>query len=149
VRCDCTASAWKLAEDTHMIYWGGSLIQPAESVSIIKKDWCNTGHEDGQVSLWARGKNPVFSLDETHGKTGEGINRSVVSIAALRRSDLAMNGFCDGYARLWRIRTGGSYAEGRDISECGKIPMKEGASAECKLGIKYGKMCGYYLIWTR
>eukprot|EP00522_Entomoneis_paludosa_P016318 CAMPEP_0172444308 /NCGR_PEP_ID=MMETSP1065-20121228/4367_1 /TAXON_ID=265537 /ORGANISM="Amphiprora paludosa, Strain CCMP125" /LENGTH=518 /DNA_ID=CAMNT_0013194791 /DNA_START=16 /DNA_END=1572 /DNA_ORIENTATION=- len=122
---DRTARAWKLAEDTHMIYRGGSLLQPAESVSIVKDGWFLTGHEDGQLSLWStEKKKPVFSLSETHGKTAEDINRSVVSVAASKRSDLALTGSSDGYVRLWRIRTAASKAEGRDILEIEqKIPI--------------------------
>ena len=121
---DRTARAWKLAEDTHMIYRGGSLLQPAEAVSIVKDDWFLTGHEDGQLSLWStEKKKPLFSWEEAHGKGDHDINRSVVSVAALRRSDLAMSGSFEGYLRLWRIRTGASKADGRDLSHVAKVPI--------------------------
>ncbi|KAL7568414.1 hypothetical protein ACA910_012132 [Epithemia clementina (nom. ined.)] len=121
---DRTARAWKLAEDTHMIYRGGSLMQPSECVSVLKEDWFLTGHEDGQLSLWlTEKKKPVVSWNHAHGWTAHGIARSIVSMAAVRRSDLAMTGSCDGFLRLWKVQTGSSKAEGREITECGQVPI--------------------------
>ena len=120
---DRTARLWKLAEDTHMVYRGGSLVQPSECVSIVRDDWFITGHDDGQLSLWlTEKKKPVVAWDHAHGAVA-GINRPIVCIRAVRRSDLLISGSCDGFMRLWKIRTGSSKAEGRDISECGHIPI--------------------------
>ena len=121
---DRTARAWKLAEDTHMIYRGGGQMQPSECVSIIKDDWFLTGHEDGQLCLWSTDKKkPVVSSNQAHGANVEGTNRSIVSVGALRRSDLAVSGSCDGFMRLWKIQMGATKADKRDITECGQVPI--------------------------
>jgi ribosomal RNA-processing protein 9 len=120
---DRTARAWKLAEDAHLIYRGGSRIQAAESISMIKDDWFLTGHEDGNMSLWYTEKKRSVAVEAAaHGRTPEGLGRSVVSVRALYGSDFAASGSNDGYLRLWKIRTGQTISE-RGLTAVSQIPL--------------------------
>jgi ribosomal RNA-processing protein 9 len=100
---DRTARAWKLAEDTHLIYRGGSKISSADCVTCIKDDWCLTGHDDGHLGLWmTEKKKAVATIDAAHGFLGP-VGRGIESVGSLRGSDLAITGSSDGYLRLWKV----------------------------------------------
>lgn len=121
---DRTARAWKLAEDTHLIYRGGSRIQSAESISLIKDDWFLTGHEDGNLSLWYTEKKKAVAVQPAaHGLTSDGLGRGIVSVRSVYGSDFCATGSCDGYLRLWKVQTGSTVSE-RGLSELNSpIPL--------------------------
>jgi ribosomal RNA-processing protein 9 len=102
---DRTARAWKLTEDTHLIFRGGGKVASADCVSVVKDDWFLTGHDDGYMSLWMSDKKKAVStIDHAHGMNGN-IGRGIVSVDCLKGSDLAATGSNDGYLRLWKVRT--------------------------------------------
>jgi ribosomal RNA-processing protein 9 len=106
---DRTARAWKLQEDTHLIFRGGAKLSPADCVSVIKDDWFLTGHDNGQLCLWMTEKKKAVEIIEfAHGKSnsdsGDGIGNGIGSISALKGSDLACTGSNDGYLRFWKVR---------------------------------------------
>ena len=106
---DRTARAWKLQEDTHLIFRGGAKLSPADCVSVIKDDWFLTGHDNGQLCLWmTEKKKAVETIELAHGKSnndsGDGIGNGIGSICALKGSDLACTGSNDGYLRFWKVR---------------------------------------------
>ena len=121
---DRTARAWKLAQDTHLIFRGGSRIQNAESISMIKDDWFITGHEDGNLSLWFSEKKKAVAVQPAaHGTTSNGLGRGVVSVRALYGSDVCATGSCDGYLRLWKVKTGSTTAERGLTPLSAQIPL--------------------------
>ena len=101
---DRTARAWKLAEEAHMIYRGGSKVSSADCISAIKDDYFLTGHDDGHLSFWLKDKKrAIVTIPDAHGKSGT-ISRGVTSIASLSGSDFTATGSSDGYLRLWKVR---------------------------------------------
>jgi len=116
---DRTLRAWKIEEDSHLIYRGGARLQSAQSVSMIKDDWFLTGHDDGHLCFWMSGKKKaVATIDEAHGAGNE-----IVSVSAVRGSDLAATGSCDGSLRLWHARSGSTMDE-RGLDPLGSIPLR-------------------------
>jgi ribosomal RNA-processing protein 9 len=106
---DRTARAWKLQEDTHLIFRGGSKMSPADCVSIIKDDWFLTGHDNGNLSLWmTEKKKAVATIDHAHGLArGSGdIGNGIGSTCALKGSDVACTGSNDGSLRFWKVSGG-------------------------------------------
>jgi ribosomal RNA-processing protein 9 len=103
---DRTARAWKLTEDTHLIFRGGSKTSSADCINVIKDDFFLTGHDDGHLSLWmTEKKKAVASIDCAHGMdSGSGVRRGIVSLASLQGSDVAVTGSYDGYLRFWKVR---------------------------------------------
>lgn len=100
---DRTARAWKLAEETHMIYRGGSKISNADCISAVKDDYFLTGHEDGVFSLWFKDKKrPIVSISSAHGFHSN-LPRGIASCASLGGSDFAVSGSSDGFLRLWQV----------------------------------------------
>jgi ribosomal RNA-processing protein 9 len=103
VGMDRTARAWKLAEDTHLIFRGGSKISSADCVSVIKDDWFVTGHDDGHLCLWmTEKKKAVATIELSHGQIG-GNGRGIQSVSGLKGSDMVASGSNDGYLRLWKV----------------------------------------------
>lgn len=120
---DRTARAWKLTEDTHLIYRGGGKLPIADCVSVIKDDWFLTGHVDGQLCLWLMGKKrPVVCIDHSHGLSAAGHGNGVVSASCLPGSDIAATGSCDGYLRFWKASTGVTREE-RNLESLCHIPI--------------------------
>ena len=116
---DRTVRAWKLAEDSHLIFRGGAKIQSAQAVSCMKDDWFVTGHEDGHLSLWmAEKKKAVATVDQAHGAGHE-----VVSVDALKGSDVVASGSNDGYVRFWKAETGRNLQE-RGLKPLCRIPVR-------------------------
>jgi ribosomal RNA-processing protein 9 len=106
VSSDRTARAWKLQEDTHLIFRGGAKSQAADCVTLIKDDWFVSGHQDGLLSLWTTGKKrSVANVTNAHGTEGN-LGRSIVCVDSLKGSDVAVTGSDDGYLRFWRANTG-------------------------------------------
>lgn len=100
---DRTARAWKLAEDTHLIFRGGAKVSSADCVSVMKDDWYLTGHDDGHLGLWmTEKKKAVTTIEHAHGVEGS-VGRGVGCIGGLKGSDLAITGSNDGYLRLWKV----------------------------------------------
>ena len=96
---DRTMRAWKVSEDSHLIFRGGSLLPPADCLSVIKDDWFVTGHENGVLSLWSTDKKkPVKMIDSAHG-----MSNGITSCGALKNSDLLATGSKDGFLRLWKV----------------------------------------------
>jgi ribosomal RNA-processing protein 9 len=119
---DRTARAWKLADDTHLIFRGGAKVSSADCISILRDDWFVTGHEDGNLSLWLTDKKKaVATIEGAHGSS-ESIGRGVASVGALKGSDLVASGSSDGYMRLWKAMMGQTIEE-RGIEPVGKIPV--------------------------
>jgi ribosomal RNA-processing protein 9 len=121
---DRTSRGWKLAEDTHLIFRGGSKIQSADSITVLKDDWFLTGHEDGHLCLWmTEKKKAVTTLENAHGLSAGGLGNGVLSVASLRGSDVAASGSNDGYLRFWKPRTGKTLNE-RGLDPLCNIPME-------------------------
>lgn len=122
---DRTARAWKLQEDTHLIFRGGAKLSAGDCVSLIKDDWFLSGHENGQLCLWMTDKKKaITTIDCAHGIRGssEDIGNSVGSICALKGSDLACSGSSDGFLRFWKVRTGATLAE-RGLEPLSQVPL--------------------------
>jgi ribosomal RNA-processing protein 9 len=120
---DRTARAWKLAEDTHLIFRGGSKIQNADCVSVLKDDWFVTGHEDGHLSLWMSDKKKaVATVEHAHGLTSDGQGNGLLSVATLQGSDIAASGSNNGFLRFWKARTGKTLKE-RGLDPLCQIPL--------------------------
>ena len=104
---DRTARAWKLQEDTHLIFRGGAKLSAADCVSVIKDDWFLSGHENGQLCLWLTDKKKaIATIDFAHGMRDKSadIGNGVGSISALKGSDVACSGSNDGFLRFWKVR---------------------------------------------
>lgn len=122
---DRTARAWKLAEDTHLIFRGGSKVSSADCISAIKDDWFLTGHDHGLLSLWLKEKKkPVASIEQCHGFSGttNPLARGITCCASVGGSDLAVTGSNDGYMRFWKVSTG-SRLDDRGLEALQKIPV--------------------------
>ncbi len=119
---DRTARAWKLAEDTHLIFRGGAKVSSADCVNVIKDDWYLTGHDDGHLGLWMTDKKKaVTNIELAHGADGN-VGRGISSIGALKGSDLVISGSHDGYLRLWKAMTGLTLAE-RSFEALTEVPL--------------------------
>jgi len=124
---DRTLRAWKISDESHLIFRGGSKASPADCITQIRDDWCLTGHEDGAVNLWfTEKKKPVSCLewnDYAHAQNnGYYKGSGIVCADALRGSDLAMTGSNDGVIRLWKVKTGKTLDD-RGISALARIPV--------------------------
>ncbi len=101
---DRTARAWKIAEETHLIFRGGAKLSSADCVSSIKDDWFLTGHDDGVLNLWnSSKKKAIQSVPNAHGVYQGGLPRGIVCCASIGGSDLAITGSNDGFMRLWNV----------------------------------------------
>ena len=119
---DRTARAWKIAEDTHLIFRGGAKVSSADCINVIKDDWYLTGHDDGHLGLWmTEKKKAVTNIELAHGADGN-VARGINSIATLKGSDLAVTGSYDGYIRLWKAMTGLTLEE-RKLESIGEVPL--------------------------
>jgi ribosomal RNA-processing protein 9 len=104
-----------------LIYRGGARAFAADAVTVIKDDWFVTGHDDGNISLWVtEKKRAVGSIEQAHGSTN-GHNNAIVSIDAVKGSDVFASGSCDGYLRLWKVNTDRNPKE-RGISSLCAVP---------------------------
>jgi ribosomal RNA-processing protein 9 len=126
---DRTARAWKLADDTHLIFRGGAKTHSAECVAMLYNDWFVTGHQDGQLALWnTEKKKSVASVECAHGTTvlddtaKTVIGNEILSVSCCRSSDLVATGSRDGYLRLWEARTGKTL-EDRGLEPVGSVPL--------------------------
>jgi ribosomal RNA-processing protein 9 len=119
---DRTARAWKLTEDTHLIFRGGAKVSSADCLSVVKDDWFLTGHDDGHLSLWMTDKKKaVNTVEHAHGMDGI-VGRGIVSVDSLRGSDLAATGSSDGYLRLWKVTTGQTL-DSRGMELLNQVPI--------------------------
>jgi ribosomal RNA-processing protein 9 len=79
------------------------------------------GAQDGSLSLWSdSAKKAVASHGAAHGFENDTNARWVVSLAAIKMSDVVASGSYDGYVRLWRADAHGS----RRIEEIGALPVR-------------------------
>jgi ribosomal RNA-processing protein 9 len=139
VGMDRTARGWRLAQDTHLIFRGGSRLSWAESVALVRNDWFVTGHVNGELALWNMEKKRAVTtlqnvhdggqlLQQSHLKnsssddpnmptTSCSLHNSVVCVRALKESDLTATGSNDGYLRFWKVQTG------RTLDERGLHPL--------------------------
>ena len=120
---DRTARAWKISEDSHLIFRGGAKVSSPDCVSVIKDDWYVTGHDDGHLGLWMTEKKRAVSMIElAHGSDG-GVGRGICSVGTLKGSDLAITGSYDSYIRLWKAKTGAT-VDSRSFEPLGEIPLE-------------------------
>lgn len=133
---DRTARAWKLADDAHLIFRGGSKVASADCVTMLKDEWFVTGHEDGNVSLWlTEKKKAVATVAFGHGFVSDcggtadltapivpTIGRGITAVGSLKGSDMVASGSHDGYLRLWRVLMGDTLKD-RGIEPIGQIPV--------------------------
>jgi ribosomal RNA-processing protein 9 len=120
---DRTARAWKLSEDSHLIFRGGAKVSNPDCVSVIKDDWFVTGHDDGHLGLWmTEKKRAVNMIERAHGSDG-GVGRGICSVGTLKGSDLAITGSYDGSLRLWKARTGATL-DTRGFEPLSEIPVE-------------------------
>jgi ribosomal RNA-processing protein 9 len=117
VGVDRTARAWKIAEDTHLIFRGGSKLSAADTITVVKDNSFVTGHQDGTIALWSTDKKrAVATIPQAHGTMEEnGLGRGIVSVHCVKGSDLISTGSNDGYLRFWKINPpGGRNVVGSD-----------------------------------
>jgi ribosomal RNA-processing protein 9 len=101
---DRTARAWKIAEESHLIFRGGAKASSADCIASMKDDWFLTGHDDGALNLWTMTKKKtVRSIETAHGLYDGNVPRGIVSCATVGGTDLAITGSNDGYMRLWNV----------------------------------------------
>ena len=104
---DRTARAWKISEETHLIFRGGAKLSSADCISSIKDDWFLTGHDDGVLNLWTMTKKKAagteMSAHGCYGNNQSGIPRGICCVDSIRGSDLAVTGSNDGYLRFWNV----------------------------------------------
>ena len=104
---DRTTRAWKIAEETHLIFRGGGKLSSADCISSIKDDWFLTGHDDGVLNLWTMTKKKAVGTEiNAHGCYGtneSGIPRGICCVDSIGGSDLAVTGSNDGYLRFWNV----------------------------------------------
>jgi len=135
---DRTARAWKIAEDTHLIFRGGAKVSNADCVAALRDEWFLTGHDDGLLALWTTGrKRAVASVKESHG-VDKGLGRGVGCCDVLGESDLALTGSNDGYIRVWKASTR-KISDERGLVLLQKIPV-HGYVNDIAIGPE-GKFC--------
>jgi ribosomal RNA-processing protein 9 len=142
VGMDRTARGWRLAQDTHLIFRGGSRLSWAESVALVRNDWFVTAHVDGELALWnMEKKRAVTTLQSVHDGGRQPPHQSqlnsssedpamatarsrhsVICVRALKESDLAATGSHDGYLRFWKVQTGRTLDE-RGIHALCQVPL--------------------------
>ena len=130
VGADRTARAWKIAEDTHLIFRGGAKVAAADTITVVKDNAFVTGHQDGSVALWSTDKKrAVATVPHAHGMVGEnGLGRGIVSINCVKGSDLIATGSNDGYLRFWKINPpGGRGVTGGSNSGTSKKENRSGS----------------------
>ncbi|KAG7344637.1 WD-40 repeat-containing protein [Nitzschia inconspicua] len=121
---DRTARAWKIADDTHLIFRAGAKVASADCVRILKEDWFVTGHEDGYMGLWRTDKKrAVASIQQAHGTHPNSVvPRGITALGSLRGSDMVVTGSCDGHLRLWKVMMGQTL-DSRSIEPMETIPL--------------------------
>jgi len=113
---DRTARVWKVAEESHLIFRGGSRTTSADCCASIKDGWFFTGHEDGVINLWnTEKKKSSATVQKGHGC-------SVICCDALKGSDLGVSGSNDGFLRFWKFHTNTGKNE-KKLSSLAKIPV--------------------------
>mmetsp|Transcript_3958 Transcript_3958/g.6046 ORF Transcript_3958/g.6046 Transcript_3958/m.6046 type:complete len:315 (+) Transcript_3958:260-1204(+) len=131
---DRTMRAWKISEDSHLIFRGGSRASSADCISCVRDNWFVTGHDDGLLSLWlTEKKKPVTTIENAHG-FGCGIS----SCDTVKGSDLCATGSNDGFLRLWQLSMGESLSE-RGVESIGEVPVR-GYINDIAIGPK-GRFC--------
>jgi len=101
---DRTARAWKLNEETHLIFRGGSKTTSADCITSINDDFFLTGHDDGALNLWCKDKKkPFATVTSSHGQSAHGLPRGIICCSSLGYSDIAVTGSNDGYVRYWKV----------------------------------------------
>jgi ribosomal RNA-processing protein 9 len=103
---DATVRIWKVPEETHLVFRPTqSLIGGQDCCAFIDDEWFLSGGDAGALSMWFHiKKKPAAVAEAVHGIAAGGANW-ISSVAALRASDLAASGSCDGKLRLWQCDT--------------------------------------------
>eukprot|EP00005_Dracoamoeba_jomungandri_P002477 CAMPEP_0174251832 /NCGR_PEP_ID=MMETSP0439-20130205/1531_1 /TAXON_ID=0 /ORGANISM="Stereomyxa ramosa, Strain Chinc5" /LENGTH=498 /DNA_ID=CAMNT_0015332255 /DNA_START=47 /DNA_END=1543 /DNA_ORIENTATION=- len=100
---DCTARYWKIIDETHLVFrnvHSGSI----DCCALIDQHSFLTGSQDGSVALWGIGqKKPRAITPKAHCARGEdSVFKWVVSLAAVKNSDIFATGGSDGFVRIWQ-----------------------------------------------
>uniref|UniRef100_A0A1I7Y509 WD_REPEATS_REGION domain-containing protein n=1 Tax=Steinernema glaseri TaxID=37863 RepID=A0A1I7Y509_9BILA len=115
---DKTARFWKIDTESQLIFNGPKHSVSIDSCSLINEDHFVTGSSDGSISVWSVfKKKPIATVPCAHGKT-DGVPNWIVSVAAVRYSDLFASGSSDGYIRYWKISP-----DYKSITEMGRISL--------------------------
>jgi len=130
---DRTARLWKVAEETQLVFRGGSSEKKSKSlrlphegsmdrIAMIDDDLFVTGSDNGAIALWsATKKKPVYIEPVAHGldppvvpkdagsKPQRGdveprpTPRWITALKTIPYSDVFFSGSWDGYVRVWRL----------------------------------------------
>jgi ribosomal RNA-processing protein 9 len=114
---DRTIRLWKVSDETHLIFRGHK--STPDAVQIMTEDSCLTGGQDGSLNLWKETqKKPVKSAVAAHGHDDASNPNWICSIGAVKMSDIAATGSCDGKVRLWNVSS-----ENRRLEQISQIPL--------------------------
>jgi len=114
---DRTIRLWKVSDETHLIFRGHK--STPDAVQIMTEDSCLTGGQDGSLNLWKETqKKPVKSAVAAHGHDDASNPNWICSIGAVKMSDMAASGSCDGLVRLWNVSS-----ESRSLEQISQIPL--------------------------
>lgn len=125
---DRTARLWKVAEETQLVFRGGSTDKKSKKlaregtidrISMVDDDLFITGSDSGALALWSvTKKKPVCIVPLAHGvdppvvregqeKDGdveaEPTPRWITALKSIPYSDVFFSGSWDGYVRAWQL----------------------------------------------
>jgi ribosomal RNA-processing protein 9 len=126
---DRTARLWKVAEETQLVFRGGSADKKSkrlpregsiDRISMLDDDLFVTGSDSGAIALWSVSKKkPVCIVPLAHGvdpavipkgeerQAGEPellpTPRWITSLKTIPYSDVFFSGSWDGFVRVWRL----------------------------------------------
>ena len=113
---DRTVRLFKVAQESHLVFRGhGSAV---DAVQVLTDSSYISGGQDGSLRLWREtNKKAVSTVQAAHGSEGTNPNW-IVSLAALKMTDLAFSGSNDGYLRLWLANAGA-----QQLSPVAAVPL--------------------------
>ncbi|KAJ1556085.1 pre-rRNA processing protein, partial [Cladochytrium tenue] len=90
-----------------------------DTVAYIDEETFVSGSDTGAISLWNVGrKKPLFTRLGCHGPADESSCNWIISLAAVRYSDVFASGSCDGFIRLWKV-----FREEKNFEALNSIPI--------------------------